>query len=401
MAGRSEMLPRNEQNRSSIAVNSRFAGAVQSLKLVNAGAWINAALNFLEGAIRTTRPRSYPIELDIILTKACNLRCTFCISYGSLRGERWLPFERYEKIAEALFPYARGVFFCSGGEPFLYPKIREALRIVQKYRALATVTSNGMLINEEVADWVIDDQTVFELFISFDGAAKASLEKIRRGANHETILANLEYLNKLKRDRRRRFPQLSMRYVVFRSNVGELPDLFEICARCGVDRVEVVYLNVANDIDFDESLFNHPDLAREVFARARVEARRFGVQLDLPALPYGKRHERNCLYPWRFCQIDTDGSIRFCYHSWRQRLGFFDDGFDSIWRGTQYQRIRATMGSIAPYYPHCAVCTVRRGVGLAISHKTDFTSDAYAIPGLEYLQVPFTDRRLENLASLR
>jgi MoaA/NifB/PqqE/SkfB family radical SAM enzyme len=367
MAGRKETMRRNEWDRSSIGVKNRFAGAVHSLRLVNPGAWVNAALNCLEGAIRTTRPRSYPIEVDIILTKACNLRCTFCISYASLREERWLPFERYERVAEALFPYARGVFFCSGGEPFLYPKIRESLRIVRNHRAIATVTSNGMLINKEVADWIVDDQTIFELFISFDGATKASLEQIRRGASFETILANVAYLNRLKRDRRRRFPQLSMR----------------------------------NDIDFDESLFNHLGLAREVFARARVEARRFGVQLDLPALPDGKRRERNCVYPWRFCQIDTDGSVRFCYHSWRQRLGFFEDGFDSIWRGMHYQKVRGTIRTKVPYYPHCEECAVRRGAGLAKSHKADFTSNSYVIPGLEHLQVPFNDRSMENLTSLR
>jgi MoaA/NifB/PqqE/SkfB family radical SAM enzyme len=339
------------------------------------------------------------VELDIILTKACNLRCTICISYGSLRGERWMPFERYEKIAAELFPHARGVFFCSGGEPFLYPKIRDALRVVRQYRSLATVTSNGMLINRDVSDWIVEDQTIFELFISFDGATKESLERIRRGANYETILANVEYLNKLKRERRKRFPQLSMRYVVVRSNAEELPTLFETCARCGVDRVEVVYLNVANDIDFDESLFNHPQLAADVFGRARSEARRFGVRLDLPALPDRPVHDRTCVYPWRFFQIDTDGSIRFCYHSWRQRLGFFEDGFDSIWRGADYRKIRETVGSDTPYYPHCAVCSVRRGVGLESSHKKDFASDSYVIAGLEHLQAPFTERRLENVSS--
>jgi MoaA/NifB/PqqE/SkfB family radical SAM enzyme len=395
------MFARNDHFRSFRRVNNRVIGAVRSLGLVNPGAWANAAVNCVEGAIGITRPKTYPVELDIILTKACNLRCVICIAYGSIRGERWMPFERYEKIADKLFPHARGVFFCSGGEPFLYPRIRDALRLVRRHRALATVTSNGMLINREIADWIVEDQTIFELFISFDGATKASLERIRRGANFETILRNVEYLNKVKRERGARFPQLSMRYVAVRSNAEELPTLFEICGRCGVDRVEVVYLNVANDIDFDESLFNHPQLAADSFGKAAIEARKSGVQLDLPALPDCRVHERKCVYPWRFCQIDTDGSLRFCYHSWRQRLGFFEDGFDEIWRGPHYQKIRETLDSDSPYYPHCAVCSVRRGMGIESSHKKDFASDSYVIAGLEHLQVPFTERSLENVSSFK
>ena len=86
----------------------------------------NVALTYTESWLRLSRPVSLPVILDIALTKACNLRCTFCISYGSLSGNHWLDYGLYERIAAELFPTAWDVQFCSGGEPFLYPKIRAA-----------------------------------------------------------------------------------------------------------------------------------------------------------------------------------------------------------------------------------------------------------------------------------
>ena len=85
----------------------------------------NVALNSVEQWLNVSRPRSYPVLLDIVLTKACNLNCTFCIS-STVEGQRWLPYDLYERVARELFPYARNLSFCSGGEPLLYPKIREA-----------------------------------------------------------------------------------------------------------------------------------------------------------------------------------------------------------------------------------------------------------------------------------
>jgi MoaA/NifB/PqqE/SkfB family radical SAM enzyme len=258
-----------------------------------------------------------------------------------------------------------------------------------------------MLVDQEIARALVAEQTLHELFVSFDGSKKATLERIRRGADYDKILANIEYLTRLKKDSGLPYPRVALRYVITLSNIEEMPEIFEICARLGIYKVEVVYLNVPNESDFEESLFNHQDLAAKVFPQARRQAWRFGIRLSLPPLPNDHDRGSKCMYPWRFCQIDTDGSIRFCYHSWRQRLGFIEDGFESIWRGEHYRKIRLTVDSEQPYYPHCRVCSVRRGFGLESSHRKDFESDSYVIAGLEKLQVPFTERAEENLSSFR
>ena len=380
---------------------ARLRTAFSLATQVNPRAYFNAFRAYCEGLLRVARPLSYPIILDIILTKACNLRCVFCISYSSIKGNRWMDFPLYERIARQLFPQAHSLFLCSGGEPLMYHRLREALQLAKRYRVFTTMASNGTLLDRPKARWMVDDQSLHELCISFDGARKETLERIRLGANYDTILENIAYLTSLKKQRGVLFPRLSFRYVVMRSNIAEMPEIFKLCASHGVYLVNLKYLEVANEVEDDESLYHHPRLAAEVFAEARRRAREWGIRLKAPPLPDQAKRTHKCLNPWKFCQIDTDGSIRLCYRSWRQRLGFFDQGFDAVWRGENYEKIRRTLDSDDPYFPYCKYCYARRGFGVESSHHKDLHADAYVISGLENLQIPFNKRVEENLSSAR
>ena len=371
----------------------------KDLLRVNPGAYVNFARGYLAGLLGFSRLYCYPGDLDIVLTKACNLRCTFCLSYGSLTGSRWMDFALYEEIARELFPRAAIVRFCSGGEPFLYPRLREALQLARRHRTITHMISNGTLINRENAGWLVEDQSLHELYISFDGARKDTVERIRRGASFDNILNNLSYLTSYKNKQGLRYPRLSFHYIVMRSNLEELPEVFKLCSQYGVHQVKVAFLNVTNELDVDESLYYHQEDAAPVFQEARRRAREAGIRLDLPPLPSQDPGGHRCLKPWQFCQIDPDGSIRFCHRAWQQRLGFFAYGFVSIWRGEPYRKIRQTINSLTPYFPYCQYCAERVGFGKESSHNQRIHDEAYVIQGLEHWQVPFNQRRLENYYS--
>jgi len=379
--------------------NLALRRAWDNLRQVNLKALVNAGVGSVEALLRRPRPWSYPWKLDIVLTKACNLQCRFCISYGSLKGDRWLDFGLYERIAHTLFPWIHSLFFCSGGEPLLYPRFREALDLARRYRTLTTLVTNGMLLNRRTANWLVAGQNLHELCVSFDGARKETLEGLRRGANYELILKNLAYLDEEKRRRGATFPRLSMHYVIMAGNARELPELFPLAARVGVSRVWVTYLNVCNDLDPGESLYYHPQLAAEVFQESRRRAAACGVSLTLPPVPGQDVSNRRCRKPWEFCLIDTDGSLRLCYYSWRQRFGVFTEDFARLWRGELYQRVRQTLESPEPAYPYCRYCASRRGVNWEGSHFQGRHAEAYVIQGLEHLPVPFKSRGEENLAA--
>ena len=361
----------------------------------------NVLLNHIERRFRRGRVWSYPTHLDVVLTKACNLNCVFCISGETVEDARWLPFDLYERIAGKLFPYARTLMFCSGGEPLLYTRIREALRIARCHGLRTGMVSNGMLLTDEVGRWLVADGSLAVYMVSLDGARKETVERIRRGASFDRIIDNVANLTRIKRDARSVFPRLSLRFAAMRSNIEELPEIFDLCKAVGIKKVLVNYLNVANGIDSRESLYFHEDITTQAFHEAMFRAREAGIQLELPPLPREGPQARCCSKPWSFCQIDADGSVRFCYKAWIQSLGTFDSGFDGIWRGEHYRKIRRSIETDSPYFLYCKYCSERRGLSHEESHNQRLHLDAYLIPGLEEYQTAFNRRQQESRAAFR
>jgi sulfatase maturation enzyme AslB (radical SAM superfamily) len=80
---------------------------------------LNTLRNEAEFRLQSEVLGSLPQNVDIVLAKACNLACTFCVDYET-PGAKRISIESFEKIARQLFPTARLVSICSGGEPYLH-----------------------------------------------------------------------------------------------------------------------------------------------------------------------------------------------------------------------------------------------------------------------------------------
>src|SRR5919204_12996 len=73
---------------------------------------VNTALNEAEFRLQRPTVRSMPQNVDIVLTKACNLACTFCVDYET-PGAKRISLENFARVARQLFPTARLVSICS------------------------------------------------------------------------------------------------------------------------------------------------------------------------------------------------------------------------------------------------------------------------------------------------
>jgi len=330
---------------------------------------VNFCLNVIESKLKRTRLFSHPVVLDIVPTKLCNLNCIFCIQYDT-EGAKSLARDDFDRIAKTLFPYAWYVNFCSGGEPFLNRDFLYFLDTCRKYKVLISIVSNGMLLTEEITRTLVLNDYLEVFSFSFDGARSQTVESIRRGVKFQKVVDNMRLMADMKRRYRRNFPTLQIRCAVMKRNIEELPDVIRSARVWGINRVVVNFLNVANDIDKNESLFYHPDLTRRVFSEASRIASSEHVGLELPELPTGETIERPCYFPWRFFKIDPEGSAKFCYKAWNNPIGNFfkTDRFFDLWNSEHYQLIRKTVNGPKPYFRYCSICSVRRGSGAENAH---------------------------------
>ena len=254
------------KSRMAISKTRQILTRAKDLKKLTARQAINTALNLAEARLQMPVARSLPQNIDIVLTKACNLACTFCKDYETLGAKR-VSVENFEKIdAAQLFPTARWVSLCSGGEPYLHKGLEDLLRIAKRYKISSWVLSNGMLLKEDRLRTIIREGLITLHGFSVDGMKAPTVEALRVNAKLDVILENIKMLLAVRESESKREPGIVIRYALMRSNLEELPAAVEHWGQLGVDRLDCGYLSICNGIDQNESLYFHQDLMKKVFA---------------------------------------------------------------------------------------------------------------------------------------
>lgn len=123
----------------------------------------------------------------------CNIACSHCFN-NSGPNVRTFGFLSVEKVREEIEGAVRvGVkeIFFTGGEPFLHPELPEMLAFSLKH-APTTVLTNGMLINDRIADRLADIERSarysLEIRLSLDGYTEEMNDAIRGEGVFHTAL---------------------------------------------------------------------------------------------------------------------------------------------------------------------------------------------------------------------
>ena len=133
-------------------------------------------------------------KLYIELTDNCNLNCKMCYrrSWGNAFGD--MKNEVLQKLVNEIKEQdeIKEIVIGGIGEPTLAKNFKNALVLLKDYSI--TVTTNGTLINEELAEYLI--QYVDNITVSIDGTPDTFQEI--RGIDLRLVENNIKMLNILK-----------------------------------------------------------------------------------------------------------------------------------------------------------------------------------------------------------
>ena len=252
--------------------------------------------------------------------------------------------ERYNVIARMLFPTTLRVNFCTGGEPLINPLVSEFVTIADRYQVDLSLTTNGMQLTREWRNISSTHPTWCRLLCLLTAPRKKqsrtfALDRLRR--------CHGEHADPAASEARKpgNTTQAVVRYSAMHRNLRELPEAVRMWGELGADQVIVRYLDTTYGVDVHELLWFHNEEAKEVFAEAQDAGRRYNIAVDLPDPIDGPLLDRNCMMPFRFIFVDTDGTARFCYQAWEQPVGNLLEikDFDELWNSEEYRKIRATV----------------------------------------------------------
>lgn len=313
-----------------------------------------------------------PGHLQLEITSACNLRCLMClVRYrppvnklaGAMRPELF-----HRLVAEV--PGLRRLTLQGLGEPLLSPYLPEMIRTAVERRITVGFNTNATLLTARRAAELVESRVDW-LHVSLDGAQASAYEKIRDGADFETVVANLAGLVAAKRAAGSATPWIRVVFVAMRDTVTELPALVRLLGDIGVDELHVQNLSHSfSDTDpagryedirrftADQALWTGADeeRARQVFAAASEAARERGLKVRLPtpgAPADGPGPDRRgCSWPWEAAYVTSAGVIQPCCMVMgddRVSLGdLAEQTFPEIWHGPAYRDFRRRLAGDDP-----------------------------------------------------
>jgi len=333
----------------------------------------NALLNIEEMRQKKAVLESYPFKVYVEATQRCDLDCIIC-SKSRHKSRVDMPMGLFAEIEKELFPHASEVDFFIGGESTLAHNFHEMIRASQRYQFLPVLFTNAVHTKDETIKLLVE--LGFFVNISLEAVTKDLYEKIRRGAQFEKLLNNIDKFLYYKK--RINNPRFHMRLAC-------------TCSPFNIDEA-VNIVKFAKDREINDVFFNNCD--RNVFERrfylstvaerayktlmaardiADANKIRFSCQKRIGSIEIEKAHNwndfsldidkyvprylekynpynGNCPHPWIQTLIRTDGTVMACCQGYLE-MGTYEGGdFKKIWNNKRYQKLRSRRS-----YYHCGM----------------------------------------------
>lgn len=187
-----------------------------------------------------------PVQIDLKLVDACNLRCKMCPQWGdagynftqpSISASRAVPLQVYERLLDEVASF-QPWFFLWGGEPMLYPDILPLIAGIKSRGMKVSLVTNGTVMHDKIAALVELGTDV--ILFSIDGA-RDTHDNIRgfAGAFDKSMSAVKQLQDERKRQRKAN-PLIVFTSVITADNQHNFDEIYHLAASAGVDLVLTV-----------------------------------------------------------------------------------------------------------------------------------------------------------------
>lgn len=187
---------------------------------------------------------AYPRVMEFELSNTCNLECIMCNGYfsSSIRKNREkappmkLVFDDgfVEQLVEFI-PHLTDAKFL-GGEPFLIPIYQKIWdKIIQiNPRCKLHITTNASTVSEK--NWEVINQLRSNIIVSIDSLKKDPFEQIRKGADFDVVMENIEKLRAYTANKK---TDMNFSVCPMTLNWEEMPEIIQY----GIDHEIYIYFN--------------------------------------------------------------------------------------------------------------------------------------------------------------
>lgn len=246
-----------------------------------------AAIRSYMGFLRTGEMPSYPLEVYLEISNACDLKCAMCGPFSALSDARKRALGRDKRgfmsadsLAEPLdevLKHAIEVHCFGYGEPTINPAFPTFIEMVSPYEVNIDFFSNGMHLTDSMVRLLVDSG-VSQITISFSGATKEDYENVYIGGNFERVLGGIKALSDYKKEKGTSFPYIVINSLAYKHHVEKLERFVELMGRNGANSIMLGPIFQTNVVELDtHASIYRPWVEGQTLARAKEIGATLGV----------------------------------------------------------------------------------------------------------------------------
>ena len=256
----------------------------------------------------------FPLYLQVELHQICNLRCEMCpITVPEARAkyitDDHLSWELYEKIILEAEKYDCPSLNPQGtNEPLLYQNLEDHIKFAKKHGFIdIMMNTNATLLSEERSRKILESGLT-RLRFSLDAATKETFEKIRIGADYDSVMKNIERCVELRNQEGYKLPVIGVNFVKMKVNEHETEEFIEKWK----DKVDFVVIQefVPPELECDYSEFYPSDSS---------------YQKEIT-------NSFNCQQPWQRLFVHNTGDVSPCCTAFSAELSLGNISTDTLYQ---------------------------------------------------------------------
>lgn len=257
-------------------------------------------------------------------------------------------------------PELESVALQVNGEPLVYPRLAEVIRLLKANRIRVELNTNGILLASRAGTQLIEAE-LDQLNISVDGMKAATYTQLRGLDGLDRVIDNARAFMR-QRGPGPNLPRVSLWMTISQHNLDQLSALVAFAAEIQAEEVYVQRL-----VHYGEGFAREQDslhgrlteAQRDILESTKSEAKRLGVTLrasgghdpvDMLSSSPSPEPWRHCRRPHESAVVMANGEVVPCCISTFVgnpkdiRMGSLrDQQVENIWQGSRYQAMREAL----------------------------------------------------------
>ena len=262
-----------------------------------------------------------------------------CPRKDMTREKGFMDFSLFKEIIDDCSRYMDFVYLHNIGEALLHPKIIEMINYCGERDLKTGISTNATLLTRDLSVKILESK-LDRIYFSIDGATKETYEKIRKNANFERTMNNIETFLRLRSTKIKK-PFTAIKIILMNETEKEISKFLKKWRGQGLDSIEVKYFN------------SWAGQLRETNTLAQP-----GQRISNHIIR--DKNRQPCRWLWHNLVILWDGTVVPCCRDFDAKIplgNVANENLESMWKGSKMVKLREQHAELYFKNGLCDNCT--------------------------------------------